>query len=354
MSNHPTLTPDQLEEFGRELDTIREKVVADLGHADVEYIRNVIKVQRGMEVAGRALLMIPPAWLAGTALLSLSKILDNMEIGHNIMHGQYEWTGDPALGGQTFEWDIACPAENWRQSHNYIHHTYTNIVGLDRDIGYGLLRMSSDQKWQPRNLGNPVYAFLLMVLFQYGVALHDLEIDRIRAGEITLDDRREVLQKVWAKTRRQVLKDYVAFPLLAGPFAPMVFAGNMTANLVRNVWAFAIIFCGHFPDGTAEFSVEETRDETRGQWYFRQILGSANLTGGKWFHMLSGNLSHQIEHHLYPDLPARRYAAIAPQVAEICQRYGLPYNSGPLPRQFATVVRKIARLALPQRAAINA
>ena len=95
--------------------------------------------------------------------------------------------------------------------------------------------------------------------------------------------------------------------------------------------------------------MEQTRNETRGQWYYRQILGSANLTGGKLFHILSGNLSHQIEHHLFPDIPARRYAEIAPQVREICQRYGLPYNSGPLPKQFATVVRKIARLALPSR-----
>ncbi len=300
-----------------------------------------------MEVAGRGLLMVPPAWPLGAALLACSKILDNMEIGHNIMHGQYEWTGDPALNGRTFEWDTSCPADQWRHSHNVVHHTYTNIVGMDRDIGYGILRMSPEQPWRPYFLGNPVYAFLLMVLFQYGVALHEVETERIRDGEISLADKRQVLEEIWRKTRRQTLKDYVAFPLLAGPFAPFVFAGNMTANLVRNVWAFSIIFCGHFPEGTAEFSMAETATETRGQWYYRQILGSANLTGGKLFHLLSGNLSHQIEHHLFPDLPARRYAEVAPQVHEICQRYGLPYNSGPLPRQFATVVRKIVRLALP-------
>lgn len=346
---NPSLTPEQIEEFGRELDAIREKVVADLGAVDVDYIRRVIKAQRGMEIAGRGLLMLPPTWLLGTALLACSKILDNMEIGHNIMHGQYEWTGDPALNGRTFEWDTACPADQWRHSHNVVHHTYTNILGMDRDIGYGILRMSPDQPWRPYFLGNPVYAFLLMVLFQYGVALHEVETERIRAGEISLADKRQVLEEIWRKTRRQTLKDYVAFPLLAGPFAPFVFAGNLTANLVRNVWAFSIIFCGHFPEGTQEFTVEETREETRGQWYLRQILGSANLTGGRLFHIMSGNLSHQIEHHLFPNLPARRYAEIAPQVREICERYGLPYNSGPLPAQFATVVRKIVRLALPGR-----
>ncbi|GLB87134.1 hypothetical protein SRL2020028_63900 [Mycobacterium kiyosense] len=218
---------------------------------------------------------------------------------------------------------------------------------MDRDVGYGILRMSEDQKWEPYFLGNPVYAFLLMVLFQYGVALHELETERIRAGEIELADKREVLRAIWKKTKRQTLKDYVAFPLLAGPFAPFVFAGNLSANLMRNVWSYMIIFCGHFPDGTQEFTVEETEDESRGQWYFRQVLGSANLTGGKLFHLLSGNLSHQIEHHLFPDMPARRYAEIAPEVQAICERYGIPYNRGPLLRQFGTVVRKIVRLTFP-------
>ena len=345
------LTDEQIDAFGAELDAIREKVIADLGDRDADYIRAIIKTQRGLEIGGRALLfagIFPPFWLAGTGLLALSKILDNMEIGHNVMHGQYDWMGDPSIVGREFEWDNACPADQWRHSHNYMHHTYTNIVDLDRDIGYGILRMSPDQKWSPYYLGNPVYAFLLMVLFQYGVALHELETERIRAGEISVFDKRETLREIWHKTKKQTLKDYVAFPLLSGPFAPLTFAGNMTANLIRNIWSFTIIFCGHFPDGTSEFSIEETKAETRGQWYFRQILGSANLSGGKLFHILSGNLSFQIEHHLFPDIPAHRYAEISTEVQDICRRYGIPFNTGPIHRQFASVVRKICRLALPR------
>ncbi|MEN3223232.1 fatty acid desaturase family protein [Mycolicibacterium porcinum] len=344
---HYTLTPEQFETFGAELDAIREKAIADLGERDATYIRDIIKMQRKLEIGGRALLFLPPAWPVGTVMLGLSKILDNMEIGHNVMHGQYDWMGDPALRGQNFEWDSACPSNQWRHSHNYMHHTYTNIVDMDRDIGYGVLRMSEDQKWSPYYLGNPLYAFLLMVFFQYGVALHELETERIRTGEIKLRDKKDMLREMWAKVRKQTVKDYVAFPLLAGPFAPFVFAGNMTANLMRNVWSYTIIFCGHFPEGTHEFTIEETQDETRGQWYYRQLLGSANLSGGKWFHIFSGNLSFQIEHHLFPDIPAHRYAEISGEVKEICQRYGLPYNTGPIHKQFASVVRKIVRLAFP-------
>jgi NADPH-dependent stearoyl-CoA 9-desaturase len=346
----PTLGPEQIEALGDELDELRGRLIADLGERDADYIRKVIKAQRALEIGGRTLLFagwLPPAWLGGTAALALSKILDNMEIGHNVMHGQYDWMKDPALDSKEFEWDTACPGDQWRYSHNYVHHTHTNVLGKDRDIGYGILRMSEDQPWRKRDLANPVAATLLALLFQWGVAAHDIEVERIEAGEITLDDKRDILKAVWEKGRRQVLKDYVVFPLLAGPVAPFVFAGNMSANLTRNLWSFMIIFCGHFPAGVEEFTEEEVESETRGGWYVRQMLGSANLTGGRLFHLLSGNLSHQIEHHLFPDIPAHRYGEISVQVRDICERYGLPYNTGPLHKQFGSVVKKIVRLALP-------
>ena len=348
-----TLTTEQLDALGEELDALRRRVMDDLGEPDLAYIRKLIKAQRALEASGRGLLFLsifPPAWLAGVTALSLSKILDNMEIGHNVMHGQYDWTGDPTLSSSRFEWDTACPADQWRHSHNYIHHTYTNILGKDRDIGYGVLRMSESEPWSPRWLGNPLYALALAVFFQYGVALHDLEIENLGKREAERP-RRELLGGIWRKVRSQTLKDYVLFPLLSGPQAPLVVAGNATANLARNLWAFSIIFCGHFPEGTVEFEEQDTAEETRGEWYLRQMLGSANLTGGPVFHILSGNLSHQIEHHLFPDIPARRYGEISREVKAICERYGLPYNSGPLHTQLGSVFRKIARLALPGAAA---
>ena len=171
--------------------------------------------------------------------------------------------------------------------------------------------MDDDQKWRPYYLGNPLYAFLLMMFFEWGVALHDLEVENIVAGKRSLEDNKPLYPGLIRKIRNQALKDYLLFPALTGPLFPLTFAGNATANLVRNIWAFNIIFCGHFPAGVATFSQEECEDESRGHWYYRQLLGSANITGGKLFHLMTGNLSHQIEHHLFPDLPARRYPQIA-------------------------------------------
>jgi linoleoyl-CoA desaturase len=345
-----TLTDEQIEELGKELDAIRQRVVDDLGADDRDYIYNVIKWQRGLEVAGRGSLFLsflPPFWLLGTACLSLSKILDNMEIGHNVMHGQYDWMRDPALNSKMFEWDTVCPADQWRHSHNYMHHTFTNILGKDRDIGYGILRMEEAQKWNPYYLGNPIYAAALMVLFEWGVMLHDLEIENILSGERSWAETKQLRRAQWRKAGRQVLKDYVLFPALSGPFFLSTLTANATANLVRNLWAYSIIFCGHFPTGVAVFTEEECENESRGHWYVRQMMGSANITGGKLFHILSGNLSHQIEHHLFPDLPARRYPQIAGEVRALCEKYGLPYNTGRLSKQLGSVWGKIFKLSLP-------
>ena len=344
-----TLTPEQVEEFGAEMDALRRRLVDSLGDEDAAYIRKVVKAQRSFEVAGRALFYLPPAWPLAVAALSISKILDNMEIGHNVMHGQYDWMGDPALNSRMYEWDTMCPSEQWKHSHNYIHHTYTNILGKDRDIGYGILRMDEDQPWRPYYLGNPLYATLLMLFFEWGVLLHDLEVEEIAAGRRTWADTKHLHRGMIRKVRNQTLKDYVLFPALTGPLFVPTLLGNAAANLVRNVWAFGIIFCGHFPAGVATFTEEETEDETRGRWYVRQLLGSANITGGRLFHVLTGNLSHQIEHHLFPDIPARRYPMIAPEVKALCEKYGLAYNTGPLSRQLGSVARKICRLALPGR-----
>ena len=344
------LTPAQIDAFGAELDELRARTVADLGERDRQHLESVVRAQRVLEVAGRAMLAagyLPPAWFGGTAALALAKVLDNMEIGHNVMHGQYDFLQDPAFDGAAFDWDTVCPGDSWRRTHNVEHHTNTNIRGLDRDVGYGILRMTPEQPWSPKDLGNPVYALLLAILFEWGVMAHELEFEKLVAGEVGWEDKAEVWSEIKAKAASQALKDYVLWPVLSGPAAPFALAGNVVANLVRNVWAFTIIFCGHFPDGTHTYDPDEVDHESRGAWYLRQLLGAANLTGSPAFHLLTGNLSYQIEHHLFPDLPAHRLKEMAPEVRAICERYGLPYNSGSLGEQFGSVVRKIVRLALP-------
>ncbi|HLM33227.1 MAG TPA: acyl-CoA desaturase [Gaiellaceae bacterium] len=348
---HPMgLSVDEVEAIGREFQELHDEVFADLGERDARYIHAIIALQRNLALAGRGMLLFsifPPAWLAGTATLSVAKILENMEIGHNVMHGQWDWMNHPDIHSSSWDWDTASTSEAWKHSHNYIHHTFTNIRGKDKDLGYEIMRIDPEQPWHPAYLLQPLYNLLLMAFFEWGVALHDMDIEAVRAREKPWKQVWKDLKGISGKARRQFIKDYVAWPLLSGISAPTTLAANFTANIVRNVWAHSIIFCGHFPDQCHTFSEEECEDETLGETYIRQLIGAANIDGSPLFHVLSGNLGWQVEHHLFPDMPSTRYGEIGPRVREICERYGLPYNTGPLWQQLAMVHRTILRLALP-------
>ena len=347
----PTEPVDPYAELARELDEIAASVRADLGERDRNYITGVIRAQRGLELAGRALLVgarFAPAAVAGTTLLTLAKVLENMEIGHNVLHGQWDWMGDPGINSATWEWDAASTSHSWKYAHNFQHHTFTNVLGRDRDLGYSAMRVEPEQAWHPIYLTQPVYFFLMAAIFEWGIALYDLELDAVRRGEKSRETSRAEVKGLLAKARRQIAKDYVVFPALAGRKGfRRALAGSVVANVVRNVWVHTIVFCGHIPDQAETFTEEEYRGETRGGFYRRQLLGSCNLEGSRAFHLLSGNLSYQIEHHLFPDLPSNRYAEIAPRVREACERHGLPYNSGRLGRQYRSVLKQVFRLALP-------
>jgi linoleoyl-CoA desaturase len=406
-----SLTPEQIEAIGKEFDAIHDQVFDELGERDSKYIRSMIDMHRRMVLLGRVLLIGSrhrPLWWAGTATLGMAKILENMEIGHNVMHGQWDWMNDPVINSSEWDWDSASTPEAWKHSHNYVHHTYTNIIGKDRDLGYEIMRIDPSQKWHPVYLAQPIYNLILAAFFEWGVALHDLDFDAIKAGEKSKGEVKRQLKGMVVKGRSQIIKDYIAFPALNGlimmgidaalasagigrdapsfrenpreaarqkaiavwgktkrksgaatlvghlidrrsfrePYRATVTA-DFWANIIRNVWAYAIIFCGHFPDQTYTFTQEETENESTGARHIRQLLGAANIEGSPLFHVISGNLGYQVEHHIYPDMPSTRYGEIAPRVREICQRYELPYNTGPFFQQLGMVQRTILRLAFP-------
>jgi fatty acid desaturase len=344
------LSDEDVENIGRELDAIRAELIADRGERDAAYIRKVIDGQRKLELGSRAVLLFslfPPAWIVGTVGLSVSKIVENMEIGHNVMHGQWDWMRDDKIHSTTWEWDNASPASMWKHSHNEVHHTYTNVLGKDHDLGYGIMRVDEDQKWMPFYLAQPLWNFINACLFQYGIAAYDLQIGKYLKGRTDKDEFRAQCKKVLAKVRKHATRDYLLHPLLSGPSALGTLTANLTANLVRNWWTHSVIMCGHFPEGVETFEKRSIEGETRGQWYLRQMLGSANISGGPLLHFMTGNLSFQIEHHLFPDLPSNRYQEIAPRIQDLFERYGLTYTTGSMPRQVASAWKKVFKLSLP-------
>ncbi len=365
---YPTLSGSQLskartEALAAELNTLYQSVMDSLGADDARYIQRVYSTVVYSEVLARGLLAVAgrlssrrrivATWLLGTSLLSFSKILNNMELGHNVMHGQYDWMQHPHLNSKQFDWDIVCPAPLWQHSHNYLHHTYTNIVGRDHDVGYHLIRVTDEQPWVPEDRYNLLSTAGLALGFEWAVAFHDIQISTDEYADSP--DLHNIMQQksraLFAKIGRQVGKDYIALPALAAVTMGRrsgisTLSGNLTANIARNIWTWAVIFCGHFTE-QAHIYTHLDANESKGDWYVRQILGSSNIQGSKWFHLLTGNLSHQIEHHIFPDMPARHYARIAPQVQVICQKYGLSYNTGRFGRQFKQVIGRIKHFSKP-------
>jgi NADPH-dependent stearoyl-CoA 9-desaturase len=275
-----------------------------------------------------------------------------MEIGHNVLHGQWDWMRDPDIHSTTWEWDFVTPSTSWQNTHNDMHHRWTNVIGKDRDVGYGVLRMDADEPWEPKHILNPVINAGLAPIFEWGIAFYDLEIHKVQSGEKSYAELRRDLKVVGLKAARQFAKDFAATPIaaqLVSGSGKQAMLGAAVANCLRNIWAHSVIFCGHFPEGAETFTEEMVEGETRGDWYVRQMIGSSNISGSKFMHFMTGNLSHQVEHHLFPDLPSNRYAEVAVHVREICDRYGLPYNTGPLHRQVGSAWAKVFRLALPNK-----
>lgn len=347
---------ETLDQLALELGVLRDEIRADLGERDAKYIRDIIRKRRDFEIAGRVLIhfsVTPFEFLAGVAALSTAKILENMEIGHNVMHGQYDWMNDPKIHSSNYEWDIVCESSSWKRTHNLQHHLYTNIIGKDRDYGYTVLRMSDEVPWHPLYRFQLVAYAFTSIFFEYGVALHELEFEKIRRGEIGILSKSNFIKGFFKKASFQILKDYVFFPALAGPFFFKVAIANGLANLNRNLWASTIIFCGHFTESAQTFSEKECENETRGHWYYRQLTGSSNFTGSPLLHLMSGHLSFQIEHHLFPNMPAHRYPDISVRVREICERLNLPYNTGSFWHQYKTVLIRIATYSKPPSLTIS-
>ena len=344
------LSSADLTAFAADLAKIRSDVECSRGARDRAYICRTIAFQRGLDVAARLVIGLTKGkvgWGGGTMALAVSKSIENMELAHNIGHGQWDWMNDPEIHSSTWEWDMVGPSSQWRYSHNYRHHVFTNVVGIDEDLGYGVMRVTRDERWRVGHLTQPLRNMLMAITFEWGIALHDFHSERQRAA--TSADGSAALKAFARKTARQVGKDYVLLPLLSGRRWRRTLGANLVANLLRNVWAYVVICCGHFADGAEKFTAAALDDETKPEWYLRQMLGTANFDAGPAMAFMSGNLCYQIEHHLFPDLPSNRYAEISRRVRDVCATYDLPYTTGSLPRQYLLSLRTILKLALPDQ-----
>jgi NADPH-dependent stearoyl-CoA 9-desaturase len=343
--------------FGAELDAIRDRIHAELGEADVRYVVRLDRFSHGMEVIGRLLIHFsfePLGFGAGVFALWLHKLLQSTEIGHPALHGA--WDGLPGAeryDSKTYRWDTPIDEASWRQGHNVRHHQYTNIAGRDGDIHYGGVRLTKET---PAATGLvPLWIELPISFLNFGAVMNahftglvDVYFGNGRGGFDFIPDRSwksivEAHRRAYRKYLPYYAKNYVLFPLLAGPFFWKVLLGNWLAETLRDLYSAATIWCGHVGEEVQSWP-EGTKAHSRGEWYAMQCAASNDFAVPRWVSILCGALDLQIEHHLFPKLPPERLRQIAPEVEAACKRHGVPYRKESWPKTLATAFRHIFSL----------
>jgi fatty acid desaturase len=340
-----------------ELDAVKRRALARLGAEDITHLRNVNRFSRAMEIAGRVLIHISPepvTFLLGVIALWVHKQLQATEIGHTVLHGAYDrLPGGRAFASKTFRWDTPIDEESWRYAHNIRHHGNTNVMGKDPDVHFGPVRLTDQIPWSPRHRGQLVVALaVLFPLFAFVINAHVTGLaDTWETGR-PLDFLPDRSAASVALARKRALRKYVPyylynfvlFPALAGPLFWKVLLGNVLAEMLRDVYSAATIFCGHVGHDVRSYEAG-TRAHGRGHWYAMQIEATNNFEVSKPISILCGGLDLQIEHHLFPMLPPSRLREIAPEVRAICERWGIEYKTDSWGRTLRKSLTHIARLA---------
>ena len=350
---------ERLKKFGAAIDQIRDRIEAKVGEEDVRRVKRVDAFSRTMEVVGRALIHFsfePIGFSLGVVALWLHKQLQSTEIGHYALHGSYDkLPGAERYQSKTFYWDTPIDEEAWRHGHNVRHHQYTNIAGKDPDIHFGSVRLTEQTPHRFMNyLQVPMTLFVNVPSFSFVMNGHftglvDLYVGNGRGTDDFLPDRSwksiaNAHKMAFRKWVPYLAKEYLFFPLLAGPFFWKVALGNFLAGLLRDVYSAATIYCGHVGDDVASYE-EGTRARGRGQWYAMQVESANNFEVSLPISMLCGALDRQIEHHLFPKLPPDRLREIAPEVRAVCAEYGVDYKTDTWGRTLKKVFRRLVDLS---------
>lgn len=355
-----TPTKDPYRAFGEELDALRRRAFARVGEEDARYVRRLHRFSRAMEIAGRVLIHVSPEPLTftlGAFALFVHKQLQAAEIGHTALHGAYDHVaGAEAFRAEGFRWDTPIDERSWRRGHNLRHHGNTNVAGRDPDIHFGPARLTEQtpharhHRWQlPFMVAAlaPNFAFLMNLHF---TGLSDAYFDNGLPSQLDmLKDRSATsVRGAWRRALRKYvpyyLKNYVFFPALAGPMFFKVLLGNWLAEVLRDLYSAATIYCGHVGPETKSYP-EGTRPRGRGEWYAMQVEATNDFEVPWVVSVLCGGLDRQIEHHLFPTLPPQRLREIAPEVREICARHGVTYRTDTWGRTLKKALAHVGALA---------
>jgi fatty acid desaturase len=362
-SEPPTAMSDKerLKAFGKEIDRIHKRIEAEMGPEDVAHLKKLDRFSRRMEIIGRVLIHFsfePASFTAGVLALWVHKQLQTTEIGHTVLHGAYDkLEGAEDYRSENYSWDLPIDEESWRRGHNIDHHRYTNIAGKDPDIHFGFVRLTdhTPHTWSnyiqlPFTLFGafPNFGFMMNAHFTGLIDFHSgngrpEEFDYIKDRSFATGV--DVHKRAFRKYVPYYAKNYIFFPMLAGPFFAKVLVGNWMAETMRDVYTACTIYCGHVGEEVADYETG-TKAKGKGHWYAMQAEASNNYIASEPVSILCGGLDMQIEHHMFPKLPPHRLRQISPEVEAACKAHGVTYRKESWGRTLRKAVKKIARLSV--------
>ena len=355
-----TLSDKELDLLQKELDALKKEITTKLGQEDIDYILRLNKVADLSEIAGRSLLHFglgPASFLAGIALMTNYYSMKGF-FGHTVAHKCYEkLDGGEVMDIKNFSTRSApISLEIWAKGHNR-HHAHTDNERKDPDLNQNpkAFRLGNTFSWTPLHLGQIgalTIGFPLAMWFQafyYNGLLDPLKSNDLRwfLKEDNLDAYFESVKNSIKDASNHVLVDYILFPLLAGPLAPRVLMGNIIAELIANTWIAYVTLGTHY-GADPDTPFYNTDPQSRGEWYFRQIIGTTDIKLPKIFDHQTVALNIHIAHHLFPTLPPNRLREITPQIQAICKRYGIPFKEQTPWKATKNMARRTLRYSLPK------
>lgn len=331
---------ERLRSFGTAIDAIRKRVEAQVGEEDLRYFRRLDRFSKTMEIIGRTLIHFsvePVSFFTGVGALWVHKQLQTEEIGHAVMHRVFDHLPDAKeYHSKTYRYDTPVDEQSWIHSHLGHHHTGPNVVGKDDNLHFGFLRISEETPWRwYHRFQVPYTLFFLSPNFTFLTNFHITGLNDLVFGNGRPEKFDLITDRSWATIRSSITKamrkyvpyygrEYVFFPLLAGPFFPKVMFGNWLAETMRDVWLAATIYSGHIAD--TEVYPAGTRSNGRGGYYAMQVEATHNFAASLPVSILSGGLDCHIEHHLFPHLPPNRLREVRAEVQAVCEEHGIRYR----------------------------
>lgn len=333
-------------------------------NVDQYFTSNNIKKTGNWELYIKTIVLIPAALFLYIFLLSVSlpaivavplcAILGFVlaSIGFNVMHdachGSYssrKWVNEVlgltlnALGGNAFIWKF---------KHNIIHHTYTNVDGLDDDIGKSpIMRQCTTQKWVPAHRFQHIYVLLVYAISSIAwVALMDFTKYFTRRIFSTPLQKMSTNDHIifWLSKALYALF-YVVIPIYfvgAGRWAIGYISMEVTLGLT-----LALVFQLAHVVEHAEFEAAGIEPKLiENEWAAHQVKTTVNFAPKNWLiNWYVGGLNHQVEHHLFPRISHVHYPAISNIVKKTCEQYNLPYNTIPtMSKSIASHFRMMKKL----------